>query len=84
MFDSFRSTGTVAHYAPLSMGFSREEYWSGLPFPTPGDLPDSGMEPMSPASLHWQADSLPLSLLVMSQLSPSGMGIVGHSPESSC
>ena len=50
MSDSFRSPGTVAHYAPLSMGFSREEYWSGLPFPTPGDLPDSGMEPMSPAS----------------------------------
>ena len=40
---------TVAHKAPLSMGFPRLEYWSGLPFPTPGDLPDSGIEPMSPA-----------------------------------
>ena len=40
---------TVAHQAPLSMGFSRQEYWSGLPFPTPGDLPNPGMEPMSPA-----------------------------------
>ena len=40
---------TVAHYAPLSMGFSREEYWSGLPFPSPGTLPDPGMEPVSPA-----------------------------------
>ena len=36
---------TVAHQAPLSMGFSRQEYWSGLPFPTPGDLPDPGIEP---------------------------------------
>ena len=49
---------TVAHQAPLSMGFSRQEYWSGLPFPTPGDLPDPGMEPASPA---WQVGSLPLS-----------------------
>ena len=47
---------TAALQAPLSMGFSRQEYWSGLPFPSPGDLPDSGIEPGSPA-LH--ADSLP-------------------------
>ena len=46
---------TVAHQAPLSTGFSRQEYWSGLPFPSPGDLPDSGIEPRSPAL---QADSL--------------------------
>ena len=39
---------TVAHQAPLSMGFSRQEYWSGLPFPSPGDLPDPGIEPGSP------------------------------------
>ena len=38
---------TVAHKAPLSMGFSRQDYWSGLPFPPPGDLPDSGTEPVS-------------------------------------
>ena len=38
---------TVACRAPLSMGFPRQEYWSGLPLPTPGDLPYSGMEPMS-------------------------------------
>ena len=44
-----------AHQAPLSMEFSRQEYWSGLPFPSPGDLPDSGIEPRSPAQ---QADSL--------------------------
>ena len=47
---------TVAHQAPLSMGFSRQEYWSGLPFPSPGDLPDTGIEPGSPAL---QGDSLP-------------------------
>ena len=45
----------VAHQAPLSMGFSRQEYWSGLPFPSPGDLPDPGIEPRSPTL---QADAL--------------------------
>ena len=40
---------TVARQAPLSMEFSRQEYWSGLPFPPPGDLPNPGIEPMSPA-----------------------------------
>ena len=49
---------TVAHQAPLSMGFFRQEYWSGLPFFPPGDLPDSGIEPASPAL---QADSSPLN-----------------------
>ena len=44
------------HEAPLSVEFSRQEYWSGLPFPSPGDLPSSGMEPWSPAL---QADSIP-------------------------
>ena len=39
----------VACQAPLSMGFSRQEYWSGLPFPSPGDLPDPGIEPGPPA-----------------------------------
>ena len=47
---------TAAHQAPLSMGFSRQECWSGLPFPSPGDLPGPGLEPGSPAL--W-ADSLP-------------------------
>ena len=40
---------TVARQAPLSVGFPRQEYWSGLPFPPPGDLPDPGIEPMPPA-----------------------------------
>ena len=46
---------TVAHQAPRSMGFSRQEYWSGLPFLSPGDLPYPGIEPRSPA---FQADAL--------------------------
>ena len=52
---------TVAHQAPLSMGVSRQEYWSGLPFPPPGDLPDPGIEPASPTLPALQADILPLS-----------------------
>ena len=48
----------VAHQAPLSMGFSRQEYWSQMPCPSLSDLPDSGIKPGSPAL---QADSLPLS-----------------------
>ena len=56
----FVTPWTVAHQAPLSMGFSRQEYWSGLPFPIPGDLPDPRIEPMS-RLLHWQADSSPLT-----------------------
>ena len=50
---------TVAHQAPLSMGFSRQEYWRGLPFPSPEDLSDPGIKPWSPAL---QADSLPTEL----------------------
>ena len=45
----------VAHQATPSMGFSRQEYWSGLPFPSPGDLPDPGIKPRSPTL---QADAL--------------------------
>ena len=52
---------TVACQAPLSIGFSRQEYWSGLPFPSPGDLSDPGIEPWSAAL---QADSLPTELQV--------------------
>ena len=43
----FETLWTVAHQGPLSMGFSRQEYWSGLPCPPPGNLPDPGIEPMS-------------------------------------
>ena len=51
----FVTLWTVAYQAPLSMGFSRQEHWSGLPFPSPGDLHDPGIEPGSPAL---QADAL--------------------------
>ena len=47
MSDSWQPYGQVTPQAPLSMGFSRQEYWSGLPFPSPGDLPNPGIEPKS-------------------------------------
>ena len=51
---------TVTRQAPLTVAFLRQEYWGGLPFPSPGDLPHPGIETVSPA---WQVDSLPLSHL---------------------
>ena len=59
----FATLWTVAHQAPLFMGFSRQEYWRGLPCPPPEDLPDPGIELTSPASPALQADSLLLSHL---------------------
>ena len=53
--DSLQLHGLVAHQAPLSMRFSRKEYWSGLPFPSPGDHPNPGIQSRSPAL---QVDSL--------------------------
>ena len=47
----FATLCTVAHQAPLPMGFPRQEYWSQLPFPSPGVLPNQGIKPVSPASL---------------------------------
>ena len=52
----FATPRTVAHQVPLSMGFPRQEYWSGLPFPSPGDFPDPQIEP---GSLALRADTLP-------------------------
>ena len=57
----FATPWTVAHQAPLSMGFFRQECWSGLPFPPPGDLPDPGIEPMSLSSPTLADDYLPLA-----------------------
>ena len=51
----FVTPWTIVHQAPPSMGFSRQEYWSGLPFPSPGDLPNPGIKPRSPTL---QADAL--------------------------
>ena len=61
---------TVAYQAPLSMGFSKQECWSGLPFPSPGDFPDPGIEPGSPAL---QADALPSE--------PPAIPLIGIYPE---
>ena len=60
----FAAPWTVAHQAPLPMGFSRQKYWSGLPFPPPEELPDPGIELGSlvpPCLLQWQGDSLSLA-----------------------
>ena len=66
----FATPWTVAHQAPQSMEFSRKEYWSGLPSPPPGDLPNPGIEPGSPT---WQADALlsepPGSLIIFNMVS---------------
>ena len=72
--------GTIAHQAPLSMGFSRQEYWSGLPFPSPGDLPNPKIEPGSPAL---QADALLSELLGKPRIPGSRMhkgGWAGNNP----
>ena len=62
MSDSLETLWTVARQAPLSMGFPRQEYWSGLPFPPPGDLPDPGIETVALATTPaLEVDSLPLS-----------------------
>ena len=66
MSDSCATLLTVAHQAPLSLRFSRQEYWSAFPLPRPVNLPDAGIEP---TSLHWQADSSPLGGLGESLLS---------------
>ena len=54
----------VAHQPPLFIGFFRQEYWTGLPFLSPEDLPDPGIDPPFLCPLNWQADILPLSHLV--------------------
>ena len=58
----FVTPWAVAGQTLLFMGFSRQEYWSGLPCPSPGDLPDPGIEPTSLTSPALQADSLPLNI----------------------
>jgi len=76
----FATPWTVAYQAPLSMGFSRQECWSGLPFPSPGDLPDRGIEPRCPAL---QADVLPseqplvhLEIITLSEVSQTKTNII--------
>ena len=71
----FVTPWTVARQAPLSTGFSRQEYWSGLPCSPPGDLPNPGIEPESPT---WQAGSLPSE--PPGKPSVSGHGIMVPAP----
>ena len=61
----FVNLWTIACHTPLSMRFSRQEYWSGLPCTPPRDLPNPGIEPMSISLLHWQADSLSLAWIII-------------------
>ena len=56
----FATPWAIAYQAPLSREFSKEEYWSRLPFPSPGDLPDPGIEPEYLEPLLWSVDSLPV------------------------
>ena len=88
MSDSFVTPWTIARQAPLSMGFSRQEYWSGLPWPPPGDRPHPGMEPASLRSPAVAGGGL-YQLLRYSQLSagalccrggPMGVECVGSGP----
>ena len=65
---------TVAQLAPLSMGFSRQEYWSGLPFPSPGDLPDPGMEPASLVSPALAGGFFATGTAVINKLANRGGG----------
>ena len=67
----FATLWAAARQAPLSMGFSGQEYWSGLPCSSPGDLLDPGIEPLSPMAPELQVDSLPLSHWGSSRLSKS-------------
>ena len=62
MSDSCDPADCIANKAPLSRKFFRQEYWSGLPCPSPGDLPDPGIKSGSLMTLHWQVASLPLVL----------------------
>ena len=64
----FVTLWTVTCQAPLSMGLSRQEYWSGSPCPPPGDLPDPGIEPSSLGLLHWQVGPSPLAPPIMCAL----------------
>ena len=68
MSDSFVTLWTEARQVPLSMGFSRQEYWSGLPFPSPGDLSDPGIKPVS--CLAFFATQPPDSKVILFQILP--------------
>ena len=70
--------GTVAHQAPLSMEFSRQEYWSGLPFSSPGGLTNPGIDPRSPV-LPWKSEWQPTLVFLPGESHGQG-SLVGYSP----
>ena len=72
---------TVAYQAPLSMGFPRQEYWSGLSFPPPGDLPDPGIEPGSPALQVYSLPSEPPGKLHVKVFYPHASMSSGQIPQ---
>ena len=78
----FATLWTVAHQAPLSMGFSRQEYWSRLPFPPPGDLPDLGIKLRCLVSPALQVGSLPLAPPEKPIYSNSTLGYIPRKIES--
>ena len=71
MSDTFETPWTLVHQAPLSTGFPRQEYWSGLPSPSPGDLPNTGIKPMCPALASGLLTTEPLHRLYWVQISVS-------------
>ena len=75
----FVTPRTVASQAPLSMGFSRQEYWSGLPCPPPGDLPSPGTDPVS-CLLHWQVGHQEGLVLYFGSIVMSKIEIDGYHP----
>ena len=75
----FKTLGTAAYQTPLSMGFPRQGYWNGLPFPPPGDLPDPGIEPKSPALLGGSLPSEPPGHLPDPGMEPASPALLGGS-----
>ena len=84
MSDSSVTPCTVAPQAPLSMGFSRQEYWSGLSFPSPGDLPDPGIEPTSPAFAGKFFTTVPLEKALLDTYNQSRGSVQFSSVTQSC
>ena len=74
----FASQWAAAHQVPLTMEFSRQEYWSGLPFPPPENLPDPEIEPLLLCLLHWQVD------LLRKLVHPEGVPVCSDNKESTC
>ena len=80
----FVTLWTIAHQAPLSVGYSRQEYWSGLPWPPPGDLLDPGIKLASLASPALQADSLPTDPIHRKVLKSFTWDVCFHFPVGFC